>query len=97
MVLRPSFPEVKVDIDKIEQVVKCYLSNTYKYSPEHDEVTLWTTEVLHDQQRKVLITIEDQGLGMTPEQLERVFEKLYRADHRGLDIAIIKSNMVALW
>jgi signal transduction histidine kinase len=54
-------------------------------------------EVTHNKQRKVLIAIEDQGIGMTPEQLERVFEKFYRANPSGsipgtgLGMAIIKS------
>jgi signal transduction histidine kinase len=54
-------------------------------------------EVTHGKQRKLLIAIEDQGIGMTPEQLERVFEKFYRADPSGkipgtgLGMAIIKS------
>ena len=41
------------------------------------------TEVTHDKQRKVLIAIEDQGIGMTPEQLAHVCEKFYRADPSG--------------
>ena len=55
------------------------LSNAYKFSPKRGEVTMRVTEVLHDKQRKVL----DHGIGMTPGQLERVFEKFYRADPSG--------------
>ena len=95
--LSPNLPEVKVDIAKLEQAVKNCLSNAYKFSPKRGEVTMRVTEVMHDKQRKVLIAIEDQGLGMTPEQLERVFEKFYRADPSGaipgtgLGLAIIKN------
>jgi PAS domain S-box-containing protein len=92
-----NLPEVKVDVAKIEQAVKNCLSNAYKFSPERGEVTMRVTEVTHDKQRKMLIAIEDQGIGMTPEQLERVFEKFYRADPSGaipgtgLGMAIIKN------
>ena len=95
--MSPNLPEVKVDVAKIEQAVKNCLSNAYKFSPERGEVTMRVTEVTHNKQRKVLIAIEDQGLGMTPEQLERVFEKFYRADPSGaipgtgLGMAIIKN------
>ena len=95
--MSPNLPEVKVDIAKLEQAIKNCLSNAYKFSPKRGEVTMRVTEVTHDKQRKVLIAIEDQGIGMTPEQLERVFEKFYRADPSGvipgtgLGMAIIKS------
>ena len=97
LVLSPNLPEVKVDIAKLEQAIKNCLSNAYKFSPKRGEVTMRVTEVTHDKQRKVLIAIEDQGIGMTPEQLERVFEKFYRANPSGaipgtgLGMAIIKS------
>ena len=73
------------------------LSNAYKFSPKRGEVTMRVKEVTHNKQRKVLIAIEDQGIGMTPEQLDRMFEKFYRADSSGaipgtgLGMAIIKS------
>ena len=97
LVLSPDLPLVKVDIAKLEQAIKNCLSNAYKFSPKWGEVTMRVTEVTHNKQRKVLIAIEDQGIGMTPEQLERVFEKFYRADPSGaipgtgLGMAIIKS------
>lgn len=95
--LSPTLPEVKVDMARIEQAIKNCLSNAYKFSPKYSEVILRATEVMQDNQRKVLITIEDRGIGMTPEQLERVFDKFYRADPSGkipgtgLGMAIIKS------
>ena len=95
--LSPNLPEVKVDVAKIEQAIKNCLSNAYKFSPKRGEVTMRVEEVTHGKQRKLLIAIEDQGIGMTPEQLERVFEKFYRADPSGkipgtgLGMAIIKS------
>ena len=95
--LSPNLPEVKVDIAKLEQAIKNCLSNAYKFSPKRGEVTMRVIEVMHNKQRKVLIAIEDQGIGMTPEQQERVFEKFYRADPSGaipgtgLGMAIIKS------
>ena len=95
--ISPNLPEVKVDAAKIEQAVMNCLSNAYKFSPKRGEVTMRVKEVTHNKQRKVLIAIEDQGIGMTPEQLDRMFEKFYRADSSGaipgtgLGMAIIKS------
>ena len=97
LALSPNLPLIKVDIAKLEQAIKNCLSNAYKFSPKQGKVTMRVTAVTHNKQRKVLIAIEDQGIGMTPEQLERVFEKFYRADPSGaipgtgLGMAIIKS------
>ncbi len=97
--LAQNLPEVKVDIAKIEQAVKNCLSNAYKFSPKHGPIDMHVAEVMHDGQRKLLIAIEDYGIGMTPEQLARVFEKFYRANPAGaipgtgLGMAIIKNIM----
>jgi len=39
---------------------------------------------VHEGSPKVLIAMQDHGIGMTPEQLNRVYEKFYRADQSGL-------------
>ena len=81
--MSPNLPNVKVDKTRIEQAVRNLLDNTFKFSPNDAPINMQVTEVTHDKQRKVLIAIEDQGIGMTPGQLERVFEKFYRADPSG--------------
>jgi signal transduction histidine kinase len=68
---------------KLVQGIYNCLSNAYKFSPKRGEVTMCVSEVTHNKQRKLLIAIEDQGIGMTPEQLAHVCEKFYRADPSG--------------
>jgi PAS domain S-box-containing protein len=68
--------ELHVDKDKMEQVLKNLLSNAAKYSPDGGEIRV-TGEMAKD---CFQISVEDQGLGMTPEQVERMFDKFYRAD-----------------
>jgi PAS domain S-box-containing protein len=97
LVLSPNLPEVNVDMAKLEQAIYNCLSNAYKFSPKRGEVTMCVSEVTHNKQRKLLIAIEDQGIGMTPEQLAHVCEKFYRADPSGaipgtgLGLAITKA------
>lgn len=72
---------VHADRSKLQQAVLNVLSNAYKYSPDGGEVHI-ACAMEADGQR-VRLSIRDQGVGMTPEQCARVFERFYRADTSG--------------
>lgn len=74
---------VKIDRKKMQQVVLNIISNAYKYSPAGGAVVvrLYTEQV--DDQPRACFEIQDQGIGLTPEQLSRVCERFYRADASG--------------
>ena len=94
--MSPSLPEINIDKIKIEQAIKNCLSNAYKFSPNNGEINMQVTEVMREGMPHVLIAIQDHGIGMTPEQLKRVYERFYRADQSGsvpgtgLGMAIMK-------
>ena len=83
---------VRADSKKLSQAVSNVISNAYKYSAAGSEVIV-ALDVRRDQPAaqgqgggvgaRLGIRITDQGIGMTPEQLERVCERFYRADHSG--------------
>ena len=82
-----------VDKDKIRQVLENILSNADKYSPEGGTIRI-IGEVVDDHYQ---VSIEDQGIGMTPVQVEKIFDKFYRADASntaipgtGLGMSIVK-------
>jgi len=68
--------KLMIDFHRINQVIDNLVSNAVKYSPEETEITIaaesdidgWT------------IKVKDQGIGMTPEQVGRIFDRFYRAD-----------------
>jgi signal transduction histidine kinase len=85
--------ELYMDKEKIEQVFKNLLSNSAKYSPGGGLIRV--TEELSDDNYQV--TVEDHGIGMTTEQVEKVFDKFYRVDASdtgiegtGLGMTIVK-------
>lgn len=87
-----------VDRDKIGQVLENLLSNAIKYSPEGTLVRVAGRKA----GRCYVVLIKDQGVGMTPEQLTRIFDKFYRADASnravggiGLGMSIAKSIVEA--
>lgn len=90
---------VRADRAKLAQALRNLLSNAYKYSPGGGEVRI---ELLCAPAGDAAATpragvrVSDQGMGMTPEQVARVFERFYRADTSGnvpgtgLGMAIVK-------
>ena len=74
----PAHPlPVRADRDRLEQSVLNLLSNAVKYSPEGGTVRL-LGERRGDQ---AVVRVRDEGIGMAPETLERLFTKFYRADN----------------
>lgn len=73
----PAAPVIlSIDRQKIEQVLENLLSNAIKYSPQGGTITI--TGVMEPSGFRLSVT--DQGIGMTPEQAARVFDKFYRVD-----------------
>jgi signal transduction histidine kinase len=71
--LEPLFP-IKVDVQLIEKVINNLIDNALKYSPSDSILTVKTEEM----DPWVIITFSDQGIGMSPEELEGLFTRFYR-------------------
>ncbi len=67
--------QVWCDRGKMRQVLDNLLSNAVKYSPSG---TILVKAVRERDQ--VVVSVEDHGIGMTAEQVRRIFDKFYRAD-----------------
>jgi PAS domain S-box-containing protein len=72
--------QVFVDRSKILRVLANLLSNAQKYSPQGSIVRI---ELSTMDDGMVSVRIEDQGIGMTPAQMEKLFTKFFRADNSG--------------
>lgn len=68
--------QLHVDKEKMGQVLKNLLSNAVKYSPEGGVIRV-VGETVEDHYR---ISVEDHGMGMTPDQVDKMFDKFYRVD-----------------
>jgi PAS domain S-box-containing protein len=64
-----SLPSVEGNPDKLIQVVTNLLTNAIKYSPEGDDILVISQREDHDAH----ICIQDQGIGIPEEALERIF------------------------
>ncbi|GLB57199.1 two-component sensor histidine kinase [Sporosarcina sp. NCCP-2378] len=91
--------ELYADPLRLEQIVLNLLDNALKYSYENSKITLKVCKVGD----KTSITVTDAGLGIPAEELEFIFEKLYRIEKSrsrtfggsGIGLAIVKELVEA--
>jgi two-component system phosphate regulon sensor histidine kinase PhoR len=90
-------PEVTGDPDRLERAMINLLENALKFSQPEGLV-----EVIADEREKgIFIQIRDEGAGIAPKDLPRVFERFYKADRArgnvgtGLGLAIVKHTIEA--
>ena len=76
--LKPIF--VMADKERIQQVITNLVTNSIKYGVENG-----TTEisVQNLNEEKLIISVTDNGLGISKEHLPRLFERFYRVDKSG--------------
>jgi two-component system sensor histidine kinase KdpD len=91
--IEPSLPLIRVDFVLVEQVLINLIDNACKYSPDGTTVRLRA----HRQGDTVVMTISDEGIGVSAGDLEKIFDKFYRVqqgDHQmagtGLGLSICK-------
>jgi CheY-like chemotaxis protein len=68
------------DPDKLEKIVSNLLSNAFKYTPEHGEITFRIETLKRESESCLLLTVSDTGKGMTEEQLGKIFGLFYKIE-----------------
>lgn len=64
------------DAERLSQLFSNLIDNAIKFSPPGGEVTL----VLGREDQYVVIKVVDQGPGIPPDEVERIFERFYQTD-----------------
>ena len=70
---------IRSDLTKLRQIILNLLSNACKFT-EHGTVTLNVNTVRKDDGNWAIFEIKDTGIGMTPEQMQKVFNSFAQAD-----------------
>ncbi|WP_286197352.1 HAMP domain-containing sensor histidine kinase [Bacillus sp. ISL-34] len=85
---------IDIDPSRFEQVMLNLLDNALKYSNEYTVTSIKATECLG----RISISIIDQGVGIPPEDIPHIFDRLYRVEKSrardtggfGLGLSIVK-------
>jgi signal transduction histidine kinase len=72
----PRLPFALADPRRARQVLRNLVENAVKYSPDGGAITI--TALIKPQHLE--ISVADEGIGIGPDQLERIFERFYQAD-----------------
>jgi len=81
-----NLPQVNVDPSRIGQVLNNLVSNAIKYTPENGAITVEAK--LLSRSNEIQISVQDTGVGIPKESLEKVFDKFYQVGGRSLsDVA----------
>lgn len=92
-------PKVRIDAEKFQQCLINVLSNAVKYSPGGGVIRVNALRRGEAETARIGVAISDPGIGMTPEQSARIFERFYRADPSGailgsgLGMSLVKEYM----
>jgi len=74
--VEPNLPLLRLDFVLIEQVLVNLIENAAKYSPPASTITLRAFRTGN----AVTIEIEDEGIGIPNNDLEKVFDKFFRVE-----------------
>ncbi len=93
----PEKLSIKADPIRIQQVVSNLLDNALKYSQAGTTVTIGLSE----ENKSAIVTVSDQGTGISPEEIDRIWDRLYRGDQSrskkgvGLGLSFVKAIVIA--
>ncbi|MBM4255742.1 MAG: hypothetical protein FJ147_07575 [Deltaproteobacteria bacterium] len=94
-----ALPSIRIDTERIQQVLANLVSNAVKFSPEAGTITVGAEL----QQAEIKVWVADQGIGIPAEALPNLFSKFFRVDNNetrtiggtGLGLALVKEIIEA--
>lgn len=92
-------PSVYANADRLYQVLINLLSNAVKFSPQGGTITAG----IRTEEGELVVWVADQGIGIAPEELPKIFVRFFRVDNRdvrkiggtGLGLALVKEIVTA--
>ena len=75
-------PKLTMDFDevKLQHIIYNLLSNAIKFTPKGGEITLRTRQIVEHGQPNLQLSVQDNGIGISAEQLPHIFDRFFQAD-----------------
>jgi signal transduction histidine kinase len=80
-------PPLKVDPMHIQQVFQNLIRNAVESMPEGGDLEIRAVE--NDAEDTITISVRDTGIGMTAEQLAKLFQPLFTTKARGIGLGLV--------
>jgi len=105
--LPDGLPAIVGDLDRVTQVLTNLMDNAFNYTSEGGTITVLAERGIPDPageaEELVQINVIDTGIGISPEDIAKIFDRFYRSDHpdvqkvsgTGLGLAIV-SHLVEM-
>ena len=74
--LESELPAIVADRERVLQVMMNIVSNSIKYTPDGGHITISAGRT----EDRVWMVVDDDGIGIPPEDRSRIFERFYRVD-----------------
>ena len=89
-------PNFLFHYNSIERALTNLLSNAIKYSPKNTTITVRVER----EEENVKVSVTDQGCGIAPEHLKKLFDRFYRVENAthtikgtGLGLQLVKTTI----
>ncbi|MGE5701645.1 MAG: ATP-binding protein [Clostridia bacterium] len=90
---RPNSPVVEMDAQRLEQALFNLVSNAMKFTSRGGLVRIALAEDEVNYTRYAIISVQDSGMGIPPDQLEQIFDRNYRYDRPGVEVEVEGSGL----
>lgn len=88
------------DPKRLKQIILNLVNNAFRYTLEGGQVTVMAWQ----EENNFMFSVQDTGMGIAPEELDKIFERFYRTDRSrdresggsGLGLAITKALVEAM-
>lgn len=81
--LQPNLPPVEADLGKLSQLMNNVVSNAIKFTPRGGSISVRTRIQTRKDTPGVEIRVQDTGIGIAPENREKIFQRFGRVRDQG--------------
>ncbi len=97
--INEDIPQLSVDGEALSQALNNLLDNAVKFSPDKKEIEVH----LRNDKKNVILDVKDNGIGISPDELDKIFEKFYQGKNAlkqtvkgaGLGLTLVKHTVEA--